>query len=690
MLGIPGVRQDLGFSQLLGPWIRTDSYSEHPERKIDALGLDREDDLSTVRLLAQAFAESNATLMIRILEKDVVLLDSRGITLAVPYNGRQRRLGGGIRGRVLEAGETLTIEMVASDGRQIDTYFREGEWLVRWTDIEPRGLPLLEIDTVYERPSFDPNALSADPTSAIRIVPPEHGYGELLSGPVEIEPLIIDPRIGEVEFFLDDTSIRLVRKRPFRTRIRLAEPPRQQKLEVLAYGRDRAYLGRDEYLLNEVDRPFVVRIAAMSRFQADGNAAIRVAASRSLPRTATLEQVDFYRSDALVEAVRDFGREATAGAPRTIQVAAVIDGGLPDDFIRVVARLADGREREDAQLLHGADYQSEIDIQLAQFQVLVTDRDGDPVSGLSPEDFEIREHGRRRPAIALHTAYDVPLVLGLAVDSSDSMLPTWSRLKYIARSFLATAVTPDDRAFLVDFDDTVRLVQPLTRDRPLLSERLDRMIPMGGTALNDGLLFSLLQYGSEPGRRALVVITDGADQHSRSNPEQSSEFAERLGLPIYFIELDNSRAGTSGAVALRRNRERLRRIAEETGGRLFHLELHGDTRWWAEPIERVFGQIEEDLRHQHVLTYYTDEPHGAPVEPEIRVTRRGLRLRSAVPLPGIDCRAPSVSPPARPPTARQLPPLPAPEPGRPTGCSSSRSYPRGRRTRRSDPRCGQV
>ncbi len=690
MLGIPGVRQDLGFSQLLGPWIRTDSYSEHPERKIDALGLDREDDLSTMRLLAQSFAESNATLMIRILEKDVVLLDSRGITLAVPYNGRQRRLGGGIRGRVLEAGETLTIEMVASDGRQIDTYFREGEWLVRWTDIEPRGLPLLEIDTVYERPSFDPNALSADPTSAIRIVPPERGYGELLSGPVEIEPLIIDPRIVEVEFFLDDTSIRLVRKRPFRTRIRLAEPPRQQKLEVLAYGRDRAYLGRDEYLLNEVDRPFVVRIAAMSRFQADGNAAIRVAASLSLPRTATLEQVDFYRSDALVEAVRDFGREATAGAPRTIQVAAVIDGGLPDDFIRVVARLADGREREDAQLLHGADYQSEIDIQLAQFQVLVTDRDGDPVSGLSPEDFEIREHGRRRPAIALHTAYDVPLVLGLAVDSSDSMLPTWSRLKYIARSFLATAVTPDDRAFLVDFDDTVRLVQPLTRDRPLLSERLDRMIPMGGTALNDGLLFSLLQYGSEPGRRALVVITDGADQHSRSNPEQSSEFAERLGLPIYFIELDNSRAGTSGAVALRRNRERLRRIAEETGGRLFHLELHGDTRWWAEPIERVFGQIEEDLRHQHVLTYYTDEPHGAPVEPEIRVTRRGLRLRSAVPLPGIDCRAPSVSPPARPPTARQLPPLPAPEPGRPTGCSSSRSYPRGRRTRRSDPRCGQV
>ena len=314
----------------------------------------------------------------------------------------------------------------------------------------------------------------------------------------------------------------------------------------------------------------------------------------------------------------------------------MIDGGLPDDFIRVVAKLVDGREREDAQLLQGSDYQSEIDIQLVQFQVLVTDGDGNPVSGLSPGDFEMRENDRSSPAAALHTAYDVPLVLGLAIDSSDSMLPTWTRLKFIARSFLESAMTPGDRAFLVDFDDTVRLVQPLTGDRSLLSERLDYLIPMGGTALNDGLLFSLLQYRGEPGRRALIVITDGADEHSRSRPGQSSEFAERLGLPIYFIELDNSRAGDPGAAAIRRSRERLQRIAEATGGRLFHLELHGDTRWWAEPIEQVFARIEEDLRHQHVLTYYTDQARGTPVEPEIGVTRRGLKLRSAVPLPGIE------------------------------------------------------
>lgn len=288
----------------------------------------------------------------------------------------------------------------------------------------------------------------------------------------------------------------------------------------------------------------------MRSVQVAGNAAIRVAASLSLPRTATLERVEFYRSDLLVEAVRHFGQEAAAGAARTVQVEALIDGGQPDDFIRVVARLTDGREREDAQLLQQSDYRSEIDIQLAQFQILVTDGDGNPVSGLLPEDFEIRENGRSRSAVTLHTAHDVPLVLGLAVDSSDSMLPTWTRLKYIARSFLETAVTPGDRAFLVDFDHTVRLVQPLTEDEPLLSDRLDHLIPMGGTALNDGLL--------------------------------------------------------------------------------------DDDAPWAERIEQAFDQIEEDLRHQQVLTYYSDRPPGTRIEPEIRVARRGLTLRSAVPLPGID------------------------------------------------------
>ena len=636
---------------LLGPWIRNDELSDDPVLKVQGMRVAPKRRSPTVHELAQALADRYGTVMIRILEDALALLDDRGAARVLALNGRQYPLGRGVKGRILDTDETLTIEMVASDWQRSDTFFLLNDRLVRMTDLKVRSQPRLEFSTVYDRPEVAPvsdsTAAGAAQPAAIRIVPPERRVGELLSGRVEIQTLIVDPRVGEVEFLLDGKRTRRVRSRPFTARIGLADPPREQRLEALAYDRQDEYIGRDEILLNQIDRPFAVHIAEIHSAQANGDPAIRVAASVSLPRAATLERVEFYRSENLVSATHTFGEDGAPGVARTIPVEALIEDGRPDDFIRVVAKLADGREREDAALLQGADYRSEIDVQLAQFQVLVTDRDGNPVSGLSPEDFEIRENGRKRAAVALHTAYDVPLVLGLAIDSSDSMLSTWRRLKHIARGFLEAALRLDDRSFLVDFDGTVRLIQPLTADQPLLHGRLDHLIPLGGTALNDGLLFSLLQYRREPGRRALVVVTDGADQHSRSQPEQSADLAERLGLPIYFIELDASGQGTgnsSGVVAFnvtstlkrQRARKRLSRISEQTGGRLFHIELYAATPRWTDRIEQVFDQIEEDLRHQHVLTYYSDQPPGTPVEPEIRVTRRGLKLRSAVALQGIE------------------------------------------------------
>ena len=238
-------------------------------------------------------------------------------------------------------------------------------------------------------------------------------------------------------------------------------------------------------------------------------------------------------------------------------------------------------------------------------------------------------------------------MLGLAIDSSDSMLPIWRRLKQIVARFLDRSLASGDRAFLVDFDATVRLLQPLTGVKPLLSQGLDRLTPLGGTALNDGVLFSLLQYRREAGRRALVVITDGADLHSRSRPRQSADFAERLGIPIYFLELDNliTRVAVGGGIApsgdltrlkQREARKRLDRVSQWTGGRLFHIPPFAESSARSERIEQVFDRIEEDLRHQHVLTYYSEEPPGAAIEREVRVNRRGLKLRSAVPLEAIE------------------------------------------------------
>ena len=640
---------------LLGPWIRNGELSEDPVQKTAGMYPGSNYAARLLRRLAKDAADRFDTFLIRVKDESIVILDGRGSLRVYPLDVRKlHNHPEKIEGRILDLDESPEIETSDSEWRRVETLHREGDQLVRVAEFHGTTAASVRFRTVYDRPeaafgSNSPDTRRPEPLAtpaAIRIVPPLGRHRELLSGRLELETLVIDPQIATVDFFIDGELAGQAKKRPFATHLKLADPPREQTLEVRAWAPDGQYIGSDTIVLNRLDRPFTVRIAEIRPEHAGENSPVRVEAAVSVPRNAVLERVEFYRSEALVHTLDDFEEKAALRHTGTVPLGALIGGIDVNDFVRVNARLTDGREREDAELLLGADYKSEIDVQLIQIQVLVTDRRGDPVSDLSPSDFEIRENGRARPVEDLHSALDVPVVLGLAVDSSDSVLPIWRKLHAIATNFLRTAMAPGDRAFIVDFDDAMRLLQPLTEDRELLSRALGRLTPWGGTAVNDGLLFSLLQYGHEPGRRALVVITDGADIHSRTRPGQSADFAERLGLPIYFIELDQSddpyAAHDPYGLAWREKRKqreasgRLRWISRRTGGRVFRIRLLVDEPPWAERIEGVFDQIEEDLRHQHVLTYYSNRPPGAPIEPEIKMTRRGLRLRSALPLDAIE------------------------------------------------------
>ncbi len=637
---------DAGLAHLLGRWNRNDSLSEDAVLKNESMWRSRKVIPHMMVELATSAADRLSAVEIRADGAQLLLRNSRNEETAFNLDGRLHTDPAGNQSQMLLADGTFRTELFVAGWLVVETFYRSGDQLLRMTDIQNARYPSLRVRTVYEYDGGEPppgfpagdGVHRHDRQAVIRIVPPERRYRELLSGRVEIQTLAIDPVVSAVDFFLDGRHIRRVRKHPFNTHLELASPPREQTLEVRAYGFQGAYAGADLIVLNRLDAPFAVRIADLSGAAANGAEAVRVKAWVSVPRSSTLERVDFYRSEDLVATLNDFGGNAEAGTARTIPAAALIPGVEASDFVRVSATLADGRSLEDAALVEGSEYQSEIDIRLVQFQVLVADRDGNPVSGLAAEDFEIRENGKRRRAEELHTSRDVPLVLGLAIDSSTSMEPIWLELRYVAGRFLDRTLASDDRTFLVDFDSMVRLLQPLTGDKSLLSARLDRLIPFGGTALNDGLLFSLLQYRNEPGRRALVVITDGIDKHSRSRREQATEFAERLGLPIYFIQLDPSglrfESGSLAAIGIAR--PRLRRISRRTGGRLFTIELSPDTAAWTEELRAAFDRIEEDLRHQHVLTWYSDASSDSASVPKVRVTRRGLTLRSAVPLEAIE------------------------------------------------------
>ncbi len=490
---------------------------------------------------------------------------------------------------------------------------------------------------------------SARPAT-IRILPPEKGHRQLLSGRVLIQTLAIDPQIAVVEFLLDGEEAARSTRPPFEARIELADPPREHAVEVRAYGARGAWAGSDRIVLNRLDPPFSVRLASIVPIRsaadrrnrsgdqaargeraapaAGGEQAVRVEADISVPRAETLERVEFYRTERLVAAFHEFEGEAGPAGVRRVSADVPVAGVSPQDFVRVVARLGDGRELEDVELLQGAEFSSEIDVQLVQLQVLVVDRRGNPVADLRPEDFQIREDGEPRQVEKLYASNQVPLSLGLAIDSSGSMELIWEQTTAIAAAFFEGALTWRDQAFLVDFDSTLRLVQPLTDSKALLVQSLERLHPSGQTALYDAMLFSLLQYGEAPGRRALVVVTDGFDSNSRADPVRAIDFGKRLGVPVYVVAMrsDPRRLTPMEEVNLRNN---MRLITGPTGGRLFQIES-------IDQLARVFDHIEEELRRQVVLTYYSERPFGAFVAPEVRVTRKGLKVRSALPLDAIE------------------------------------------------------
>ncbi len=471
--------------------------------------------------------------------------------------------------------------------------------------------------------------------SVIRILAPERSLQERLSGRVVFQTLTIDPAIAIVRFSVDgDERARKVLP-PFEAKLALADPPREQNIKAAAFDERGRRLGEDEIVINRLDPPFRVRIAALDGETLTGP--ITVGTEVSVPRKARLERIDLFLGEEQVHSVTPQPDRVSALVSERYDVELTdLPQRTPQDYLRVVAVLEDGRELEDVELLQGADFSEELDVQLVQLQVLVTDRSGAPVSGLEPSDFRIVDGGSERDVHQLYPSRDVALVLGLAIDSSGSMMPIWRQTSAAADQFLEGTMGARDSAFLVDFDTRLRLLQPLTRDRRALSSALLRLQPEGGTALYDSILFSLLQYEGEPGRRALIVVTDGFDSGSRADPKRAIDFGKRLGVPVYVIALNNDsrtlggpgRGGRGGATSLMTGqsaaRNELRLITDPTGGRLFQVGS-------VEQIRLAFAQIQQELRNQYVLTYYTDRRDGGP-SPKIDVAGRGLRVRSALPL----------------------------------------------------------
>lgn len=454
-----------------------------------------------------------------------------------------------------------------------------------------------------------PTETGASP--GVVLVPPVAGPGARL----RIDALTVDPEVDRVVFYVDGRESAVDDHRPFRMTFRPSGTP--GSIRAVAYRRDGTRLGEDALDWNTVlagRRPFRLVITGVERAgaaqAADASVRLRVRATLSMPEGATLDRLEVYYDQSLANVLDGPPFETTIDVPEV----------GPDDFVRVVARLADGRTLEDATPVLSAAGAERLDVCLIDLFAFVADRWGEPIRGLGPRDFRVRLDGRPLPVQRFREASQVPLALGLLIDSSESMALIMDETKEAARRFLDRTLVEGDQAFLVDVDTVPRVIREMTPSVSELAEAFDELEPGGTTALYDAILLGLLRLERHPGRRALVVLTDGRDVGSDFGPGRCLEEAERAGVPIYVLSL----AGMPGKRTNPERNYRLEAMARRTGGRVLPVStLFG--------LDRAYAEIDRELRSQYVLGLGSDRvlSDAELAGLEVQVDRPGVRLRTA-------------------------------------------------------------
>jgi len=211
------------------------------------------------------------------------------------------------------------------------------------------------------------------------------------------------------------------------------------------------------------------------------------------------------------------------------------------------------------------------------------------VTALDQETFAISEDKVPQKIISFGSE-DAPISVGIVFDTSGSMSSKIDSARHAVSEFFKTA-NPEDEAFLVEFNSRPELVTPFTHNLDDIRARLTFTRPKGRTALLDGILLSLrtMKKARNP-RKALLVISDGADNNSRYTQSELKNVVKEADVQIYTIGI------YGGDAEDRLGLEFLKLIAEPTGGRRFVVGALSD-------LPDVAEKIGIELRNQYVLGY---------------------------------------------------------------------------------------
>ena len=236
-----------------------------------------------------------------------------------------------------------------------------------------------------------------------------------------------------------------------------------------------------------------------------------------------------------------------------------------------------------------------VDVDLALVNVTVTDPLNRLVTGLEKENFRIYEDGVEQEVVTM-SSEDVPVSIGLVFDMSGSMSDKVDKARQAAVEFMRTA-NPLDQFFLVSFNDRAELTSGFTSSVEELQNRMMFTASRGRTALLDAVYLGLSQMrGAHNGKRALLIISDGGDNHSRYNENDVKNFLKEADCQLYAIGIYDPIGIRSRSSEELNGPSLLSEMTELTGGRVFPVGNLSE-------LPDIAAKIGMELRNQYVLGY---------------------------------------------------------------------------------------
>ncbi|HVR41143.1 MAG TPA: VWA domain-containing protein, partial [Thermoanaerobaculia bacterium] len=415
----------------------------------------------------------------------------------------------------------------------------------------------------------------------------------LVSGALTV-PIVAEPPVERIALFINSVKFTEAPGRVLNAQVHVGQYLRRLRMRAVGYDAQGNVAGEDEMVVNDPRPPFRVRLSA---------GADSMSANVIHPDEIVVSGVDFY-----------VGEEKIATATAQPYVAKFD----PKDavYARVVARAANGDEANDV-VFFGDRARASVDVTLQQVPLSVA-------SGKAPlkrEDLMLLDDGVKRNVESLAGANDQPLHVILLIDYSESMLKELPVVKAAAKQFARALLRPQDRIAVVGFNQRTFWLTDYTNDWNAVAQAVDRVKPIGETHLYDSVIEMLYEIQKTPGRHALVVLTDGADQGSSFKLDHLVHYARYAGVPVYPVVKNKSLSRLMKFGVGRLQARKLDRIADDTGATYFIIQSERE-------LPNVYNTIANELRQQYQVVFYsdpttTDSWHALKIE-----SKAGQQLRA--------------------------------------------------------------